>query len=94
MVSVGSKSKMNIVWKVNPYDYSKDKLNSIISLASKKYGVSKEHIKVIPEFQMINSSGEFVGISSDIISNIQNTEFQLVLQLCHLLKFPFQDEGL
>ena len=41
MVSVGSKSKMNIVWKVNPYDYSKDKLNSIISLASKKYGISK-----------------------------------------------------
>lgn len=79
MVSVGSKSKMNIVWKVNPYDYSKDKLNSIISLASKKYGISKEHIKVIPEFQMINSSGEFVGISNDIISNIQNTEFQLVL---------------
>lgn len=79
MKSVGKKSKINIIWKVDPYDYSKDKLNSIISVASKKYGINKECIKVIPEFKMINQSGEFVGISNDIISNIQNTEFQLVL---------------
>ena len=79
MKSVGKKSKINIIWKVDPYDYSKDKLNSIISVASKKYGINKECIKVIPEFKMINNSGEFVGISNDIISNIQNTEFQLVL---------------
>ena len=79
MKTVGSKSKINIKWKVNPYDYSKDKLNSIISAASKKYGINKEHIKVIPEFKMLNNDGEFVGISNDVIANIQDTEFQLVL---------------
>ena len=92
MKSVGKKSKINIIWKVDPYDYSKDKLNSIISIASKKYGISKENIKVIPEFKMVNQSGEFVGISNDIISNIQNTEFQLILFIikCRLLHLKIQ----
>lgn len=79
MINVGKKSKINIVWKVSPYDYSKDKLNSLISITSKKYGIGRENIKIIPEFKMINENGEKIGLANDIISNIQNTEFQLSL---------------
>lgn len=79
MINVGKKSKINVTWKVNPYDYSKEKINSLISLVSKKYGISKDCVKIIPEFKMINENGDNIGLANDIISNIQNTEFQLSL---------------
>ena len=50
MIDVKSKSKINIHWKVSPYDFSKEKLNSLIAKASKKYEIPKDRIKVIPEF--------------------------------------------
>ena len=38
MLNLSKNSKIAFHWKVSPYDYSKDALNSIISKASKKYG--------------------------------------------------------
>ena len=78
-IEIGKKSKINIHWKVNPYDYSKEKINSLIAKFSKKYSISKERIKVVPEFIMLNDNGEKISIATDVIANIQNPEFQLKL---------------
>ena len=79
MIEVGSKSKVNIHWNVSPYDYSKEKLNSIIAKVSKKYGLPKDRIKVIPEFIMKSDGGDDVSITNEIIQNIQEPQFQLKL---------------
>lgn len=79
MIKVGSKSKLTFHWKVNPYDYSDEKMKEIIAKASKKYGVTKDSIKVVPDFIMLNDKGENINISNDLILNIQNPLFQLEL---------------
>ena len=79
MIEVGSKSKVNIHWNVSPYDYSKEKLNSIIAKVSKKYVLPKDRIKVIPEFIMKSDGGDDVSITNEIIQNIQEPQFQLKL---------------
>jgi len=79
MIEVGSKSKVNIHWNVSPYDYSKEKLNSIIAKVSKKYGLPKDRIKVIPEFIMKSDGGDDISITNEIIQNIQEPQFQLKL---------------
>lgn len=78
-VNIGSKSKIYIHWKVSPYDYTKERVGSLIAKTSKKYSLPKDRIKVIPEFIMLNENGEKISIATDVISNIQNPEFQLKL---------------
>ena len=78
-VNIGSKSKIYIHWKVSPYDYTKERVGSLIAKTSKKYSLPKDRIKLIPEFIMLNEKGEKISIATDIISNIQNPEFQLKL---------------
>ena len=79
MIDIKSKSKINIHWKVSPYDYSKEKLNSLIAKASKKYEIPKDRIKVIPEFIISNEGGDDIVLATDIIQNIQDPQFQLKL---------------
>lgn len=79
MIKVNFKGKVNIHWKVSPYDYSTEKVNEIISKASKKYGIPKDKVKVIPEFKVLNEDGVEVSINKDIIQNIQDPSFQLTL---------------
>lgn len=79
MVDVKNKSKVNIHWKVSPYDYSKEKLNSLITKASNKYKIPKDKIKVIPEFIVSSGNNDDVLLATDIIQNIQNPQFQLKL---------------
>ena len=79
MIEVGKKSKITIHWKVSPYDYSKDKLNTILSKASKKYSIPKDRIRVIPDFIMEDESGEHISINNDIVQNIQDPAFQVKL---------------
>lgn len=76
MIKVGDKSKLHFHWKVNPYDFSKEKENNLIEKISNKYSITKDRIKIIPEFIMINSEGEKISVTNDIISNIQNPSFQ------------------
>ena len=78
MLEIRPKAKINIKWKVSPYDYSKEKLNSLISKCSKKYGIPKDKIKVIPDFITSNNGSE-VKLTTDIIQNIQDPQFQLKL---------------
>ena len=72
MIDVKPKSKIHMHWKVSPYDYSKEKEHSLESAISKKYGLPKERVKVIPEFMMVNSNGEQVSMNEEIIQNIQD----------------------
>jgi hypothetical protein len=79
MINVGKKSKIHLHWKVSPYDYSKDKLNSIEVAASKKYGLPRDKVKVIPEFMVIDSDGKEISMNEEIIQNIQDPVFQVQL---------------
>ena len=79
MITPGKNSKIVFHWKVSPYDYSKDKENSIISKASKKFSIPKDRIKVVPNFVALNEKGEKFEINKDIIQNIQSPEFQIKL---------------
>lgn len=79
MIDIKERSKVNIHWKVSPYDYSKEKENSLISKFSKKYSLSRDRIKIVPEFLSINQDGEELSINSKIIQSIQEPQFQLKL---------------
>ena len=79
MLEVGKNARITFHWKVSPYDYSKDKVNSIISKASKKYSIPREKIRVIPDFISIDDKGSEISINKDIIQNIQDPNFQIKL---------------
>ena len=79
MLEIGSDAHINLHWKVSPYDFSKEKLNTIISKMSNKYKIPKEHIRITPEFITVTDNGEKIVLTSDIISNIQDPTFQLKL---------------
>lgn len=79
MTDVKNTSRITFHWKVSPYDYSKDKVNSIILKASKKYSIPKEHIRVIPDFTLADEGGSDISINKDIIQNIQDPNFQIKL---------------
>lgn len=79
MLNVGQNAKINLHWKVSPYDFSKEKLNSIISKTSRKYGIPREHVRVTPDFITQNENGDKIALTSDIVSNIQDPNFQIKL---------------
>ena len=79
MLEVGKNARLTFHWKVSPYDFSKDKLNSIVSKASKKYSIPREKIRVIPDFLSIDEKGSEISINKDIIQNIQDPSFQIKL---------------
>lgn len=76
MITLKEKSKLKINWKVSPYDYSKEKVNSIITKASKKYNIPKDNISVVPNFIMLSEEGAEVSLTKDIVSNINDPLFQ------------------
>ena len=79
MLSVGKDSKFLVKWKTNIYDFSKEKENEIKSCFAKKYNISKDHIKVVPEFTIIDKEGNELDMAKDVITNIQDPKFQIKL---------------
>jgi DNA repair exonuclease SbcCD ATPase subunit len=79
MIEIKQKSKIVLHWKVSPYDYSKEKSITIQNQLSKKYGLPKDRIKVVPEFIIIDDNGENIDLTSEVIQNIQEPEFQVKL---------------
>ena len=73
---INNKSKVEVLWTVSPYDYSIPEKKDIIEKISKKYNVIKENIKITPNFISLDEKGKEFSVSNDIISNIQNPEFQ------------------
>ena len=79
MLKVKGKSKINVKWKVSPYDYSKEGEKNIIAKISKKYGIPKEHIKVSPQITIVNDNGDEISLGNENIQNIQDPQFQVKL---------------
>ena len=90
MVEVGKKSQIRVQWRVNPYDYSADKIKIIKGMMSEKYKVPRERIKVIPEFILVDKNNKSF-IDNEVISNIQNPLFQLDLFKEYLTLNKIQD---
>ena len=90
MVEVGKKSQIRVQWRVNPYDYSTDKIKIIKGMMSEKYKVPRERIKVIPEFILVDKNNKSF-IDNEVISNIQNPLFQLDLFKEYLTLNKIQD---
>lgn len=91
MIEIGSKSKIKVTWKVSPYDFSRDKIKTIESKLSKKFGIPRDNVKVLPEFILLNDKGQNVSISHDVINNIQNPEFQKTLFKEYIVENNIQD---
>ncbi len=75
-ISIGDKGKVNIKWNVLPIDYSHEKENEIISKFSLKYNISKDNIRVSPQFISKNNKGEIISFDNEIGDNIQDSKFQ------------------
>ena len=65
MINIKNKSRIKVHWNVSPYDYSKEKVNSILSKFSHKYNLPKEKIKVIPEFIVVDENGDKIPLSEE-----------------------------
>lgn len=79
MIDIKEKSKIHVHWKVNPYDYSREKEKEIITKISKKFSISKDQIKVLPELVVLNDMGEETSLIGDVVNNIQDPLFQQTL---------------
>lgn len=75
-LKIGEKAIITIEWHVRPVDYSREKEMNIIEVTANKYGVPKEHVKVVPNFITINQNGEQQALTNDTIQNIQDVKFQ------------------
>jgi len=75
MTDIGKKAKVQITWKVSPYEYTQDAVLDIIGKFSKKYGIPKDSIRVTPIFTILDGV-DTIECASGIIENIQNPEFQ------------------
>ena len=79
MIEIGKKSKLEIRWNVSPYDFSNEKAESIRAKAATKYGIRKDMVRVVPQFQTTDDGGNEVSVSKDIIMNIQDPAFHMKL---------------
>lgn len=83
-VNIGENGRVNIKWEVNPIDYSHDGEDNIISAFAKKYGISKDNIKVTPQFITKTATGEIIPYTNNITENIQDSKFQQQLFKAYL----------
>ena len=79
MQEIGKKSRVKVRWNVSPYDYSNEGLNHIISKVAEKYGMPKDRVKVTPQFITRDTSDGSMEEANEIVSNIQEPQFQVKL---------------
>lgn len=75
-IEIGENSKVRIDWHTLSMDYSHQAEEDIISKFRKKYGLSREQIKVNPISYVISKDGSREEFTNDITYNIQHPEFQ------------------
>lgn len=78
-LNIGQNAILTIEWNVRPVDFSREKELNIIETTASKYGIPKEHVKVVPNFITLNTKGEEVALTNDTIQNIQDPKFQQYL---------------
>ena len=78
-ININEKSKLIFEYKDLQIEYNKEKENSLIEYASKKYNVPKDNIvlKFIPI--SYDNDGNRITLNSEIIENIQDPNFQFSL---------------
>lgn len=74
-MKVGSKAQIEVSWKVNVYDNTKEKRENIAHKFAEKYGVPVENVKVIADVVTMDSKGNEISVTDDIIMNIQDPKF-------------------
>lgn len=74
-INIGEKAKVCIKWNVMPVDFSHEKEKEIISKFAKKYGISKDNVKVEPIFIQKNINGETVTLADGIIDDVNDPKF-------------------
>ena len=84
MINLRENSKVKIHWKVDSNVYSPEMENDIISLFSHKYNISKDRIKVVPDFFVKDGGDENEIITKLTTDNIQDPNFQKELFLNYL----------
>ena len=88
-LNIGQNAILTIEWNVRPVDFSREKELNIIETAASKYGIPKEHVKVVLNFITLNTKGEEVALTNDTIQNIQDPKFQQ-----HLFKVYLDENGI
>ena len=88
-LNIGQNAILTIEWNVRPVDFSREKELNIIETTASKYGIPKEHVKVVPNFITLNARGEEVALTNDTIQNIQDPKFQQ-----HLFKVYLDENGI
>lgn len=88
-LNIGQNAILTIEWNVRPVDFSREKELNIIETTASKYGIPKEHVKIVPNFITLNTKGEEVALTNDTIQNIQDPKFQQ-----HLFKVYLDENGI
>ena len=73
---IGQNGKVNIKWRVMPIDYTHEAEENIKVKFARKYGISKDNVKVEPVFVSKNTDGTLSEFKNDITCNIQDSKFQ------------------
>lgn len=84
MLEITKNGKVKIHWAVSPYMYTKEGAEEIKVVFADKYGISKDRIKVVPDFIMQEGSDENKIITSITSDNIQDPKFQKKMFLEYL----------
>lgn len=74
MMTIGKNSKICVVWKVKPTDYSEEGKNNIITSMASKYSIDKKNIIVSPEY--ITEGQKKDVLNSENIKSIHDPLFQ------------------
>lgn len=75
-IILGKNARVNVKWNVNPIDYSHEEENNIISTFAEKYEISRDNVKVTPNFITKNKNGDIEAYANNITENIQDSKFQ------------------
>lgn len=76
VLKISPYAKIKIYWDDRPENYSKEAKNKIRSIASKKYGISKNNIDVIYRPVKISENGDMIEINGATIENIMDVTYQ------------------
>lgn len=78
-LKIGQNSKVKIKWNVLPIDYTEESENKIRSVASEKYGISKDKIYIEPNFITTTNDGVIDAFANTNAQDIQSPDFQVEL---------------
>ena len=78
-LEIGVNGKVNIKWRVLPIDYTHEAEENIRVKFARKYGISKDNVKIEPVFINKDADGNITEYRNNITANIQKPEFQIQL---------------